>query len=95
MTLDEKAQAAWETYKISMRNHPRRQLRKRDFIAGYASGVLAEMERTMTVVVPANLALYKLTRDIEEDPTLYDRLWEIYPNTMRKLMKVLRGEDPR
>lgn len=33
------AEAAWANYRdVEMRHHPRRQLRKRDFIAGYMHG---------------------------------------------------------
>lgn len=90
--LDEKAEAAWEAYKHSMRHHPRRQLRRRDFIAGYVQGTQDEHVRTMVTVLPVNLALERLSVAIDQDPTLVDRMWTLYPKTMRSLMKFLRGE---
>jgi hypothetical protein len=48
----EDAEAAWKLYKIAMRNHPRRQLRKRDFIGGYIGGIATERARQMLHVHP-------------------------------------------
>lgn len=95
MTVEDRAQQAWEAYKVSMRNHPRRQLRKRDFIAGFTQGVVTEAERTQKYVVPANLTLFGLLRDLQAHPELAQELQAEIPETINKLIRYLRGEEPK
>lgn len=95
MTTDEeKAVKAWLAYRDGpMKNWPKRQLRKREFISGYLAGVGAERERTRGVVTPANISLYELTRTLENDPLVLDELRKMIPQTLNRLRGFLRGEE--
>lgn len=91
------AETAWRGYKERfLRYGRRRQLRKRDFMEGYRLGIRDERNRTREHVVPANLALYDLTRSLEENPELLPLLREQFPAMLEQLAQFLRtGKAPR
>lgn len=87
--------AAWRIYKASMTQLPSRQLRKRDFLAGYLLGVDTERERTRTVVLPANLSLHETIQRLESDPVLREHLRLSIPETIKKLVALLNPVDKK
>lgn len=89
---DSRGLDAWRAYKHQRRDYPRRQLRRRDFLAGYAYGVADERERTQKYVIPHTLRLHDLIKAMSEDPTLADRIRAEIPETVKALTKML---DPR
>ncbi len=54
------AEEAWQLYKVQMRDHPRRQLRKRDLTAGFLAGVAHERARQQQFVHPAIATIQNL-----------------------------------
>jgi hypothetical protein len=96
MNDEEKALAAWQAYKVVMRDHPRRQLRRREFIAGYLEGIRVERKRTQKYVVPANLTVYELVRTLDDNPYFLSELQEQIPETLTRLATFLRtGKAPK
>lgn len=92
MTDAERAEQAWIVYRdAQVRVRPRRQLRRVEFIAGYLQGVRAERDRTREHVTPMNLKLYDLLRALDENPGLADRLREVIPETVKKVVTFLES----
>ena len=90
MTDHERAMKAWESYRDSYtRNNPRRQLRRREFIAGFVAGATLERDRTQRYVTPMNQKLYSLVRDLDENPGLAKYLQAAIPETIKKLVTFL------
>jgi len=93
----EKAQAAWVQYRDAfVRNNNRRQLRRREFMAGFMAGTESERERTQKYVGPMNQRLYELVRSLDENPDLVAYIQASIPNTVKKLVTFLEtGKRPK
>lgn len=87
----EDAELAWKDYKAVMRNHPRRQLRKRELIAGYLAGVSAERARQMLYVHPNILRMKELIDLADMRPEEFQRLVQENPEAVRKLRTFLES----
>ena len=89
------AEKAWIMYRDfgPNRNLPRRTLRKREFIEGFMRGVLEERKRTKEVVLPVNLRLYDLLRQLQADPELLAHLQAEIPLTIQTLVHRLKGSS--
>lgn len=88
---------AWESYRDSfVRNNNRRQLRRREFLAGFMAGLETERDRTRKYVTPLNQRLYELVRNMDEDPMLAATINAAIPETVKKLVKFLEtGNRPK
>jgi len=88
----EKAQAAWTRYRDAfVQNNNRRQLRRREFMAGFMAGVEAERDHTQRYVIPMNHRLYDLVRSLDENPGLATYIKATIPNTVKKLVTFLES----
>lgn len=92
----ENAQSAWQSYKTIMRGHPRRQLRKRELIAGYLAGVGAERSHQMEHVHPAIMQMQYLIDVSSMAPEAFEEMKRQNPEAVRRLRNVLNEwmEDP-
>jgi len=88
----EDAEEAWKLYKHTMRNHPRRQLRKRELIAGFLGGVCRERSRQMAHVHPNIVRAQYIVDFAEMEPELFAVLKAENPDLVRRLREALQGE---
>ena len=84
------AEEAWKMYKHTMSNHPRRQLRKRDFIAGFIGGLSGERTRQVLFVHPSILRMKELIDLADMQPESFDLLVAENPEAVAKLRRFLQ-----
>lgn len=91
---------AWQHYRdVVMKGWPRRQLRRREFLAGHEAGfeqgliigTEREKGRTREHVIPANFTLYELLQQMEDAPWLVKQLDAEIPHTMERLREFLKN----
>lgn len=85
------AQDAWVMYRDMgpMRDWPRRQLRKREFIAGYLRGVTDERSHQTQHVHPAIMRMQHLLDVAEMAPEAFEEMKRQNPEAVRKLRDIL------
>jgi hypothetical protein len=89
----EHAEEAWRIYKHEMRNHPRRQLRKRELIAGFLGGVMHERAHQQLNVHPNIMRIQQLVDFAEHDPEGFARMKRENPEAVAKVRSWLEGDS--
>ena len=83
------AEEAWQTYKRTQVHLRRRQMRKRELVAGYLVGVAAERSRQKEHVHPAIMQMQYLIDVAEMAPEAFEAMKRQNPEAMRKLHDAL------
>lgn len=85
------AEKEWQAYKYRMRHHPRRQLRKRELVAGFLSGVVAERTRQETYVHPNLMRIQHLLSLAKLRPVEFQIMKDENPEAVARLLELLNG----